>query len=726
MSLAQTTYSDSYPLGVRRNPWPEADLYPILPPPAGAGWCRDRERQSPENPSPIGQGPRAPHCPILVEEALPRTAVDQRLVQAAAGIQRAEARIVDAAATFLAVLHDRRSHEKLDFSSFSDMSREALGMDPRTARNRVALGKLLSSKPSIRQAFLDGKVSACQLLVLRPVMTDDNEAFWLEQCSRLTVRELTRRVREARKVNGVMNEEPDEDASTASVSFEAPPAVWVAWDLAMETARKMLGWEAPIYKCVEAVLAEAAPGGFPDECNKAPAPGGSRSGTVVHSENRPEEARSWSAADLVPATPIASRSLRRARTTLEQVADVLEDIDDLIDVSPAASPRLLIARVQSLQAIERPLRVLLGRVLRDLVATGAIYRLGYLRVAEFVEDRLHVSQRTGRTLVRECEIYSDCPALEEAVAIGRIGLRQAILIHRFSPRDAIDAFIARAADVFCRQFVREMRLVEKLQDLGLFRFAGPLPAHDLEKALFRELAGRGWTSAELDSKLRQLGLKRPDDSSPDPAVNRILMLRLEFLVDLLLLVSRDDAESRFDDVAAPGGWQPFAATDSAADDNGVAGQFRPVKRLGFTGPEPVVRHLRAAIGEIREAHGSVPTWFCVLTLLREALAAWNEHDPDTTPTQVRILERDGYLCQVPGCSSRRNLEVHHVQFRSQGGANQKDNLITMCHAHHAHMLHKGGLRVTGAAPHDLRWEMGRAGGSAPLWVLHGERVVARG
>jgi hypothetical protein len=39
------------------------------------------------------------------------------------------------------------------------------------------------------------------------------------------------------------------------------------------------------------------------------------------------------------------------------------------------------------------------------------------------------------------------------------------------------------------------------------------------------------------------------------------------------------------------------------------------------------------------------------------------------------------------------------------------------------MLHKGGLKVTGAAPHDLLWEMGRADGHAPFWVLHGEKLL---
>lgn len=41
-----------------------------------------------------------------------------------------------------------------------------------------------------------------------------------------------------------------------------------------------------------------------------------------------------------------------------------------------------------------------------------------------------------------------------------------------------------------------------------------------------------------------------------------------------------------------------------------------------------------------------------------------------------ILERDGYLCLE--CGVGENLEVHHVLYRSCGGKDTEDNLITLC------------------------------------------------
>jgi hypothetical protein len=43
-----------------------------------------------------------------------------------------------------------------------------------------------------------------------------------------------------------------------------------------------------------------------------------------------------------------------------------------------------------------------------------------------------------------------------------------------------------------------------------------------------------------------------------------------------------------------------------------------------------------------------------------------------------ILKRDRFRCQVPGCRCRRNLEVHHIIWRSKGGCDEHWNLITLC------------------------------------------------
>jgi 5-methylcytosine-specific restriction endonuclease McrA len=41
-----------------------------------------------------------------------------------------------------------------------------------------------------------------------------------------------------------------------------------------------------------------------------------------------------------------------------------------------------------------------------------------------------------------------------------------------------------------------------------------------------------------------------------------------------------------------------------------------------------------------------------------------------------VLRRDSWRCQI--CGSRQNLHVHHKQLRSQQGADDDLNLITLC------------------------------------------------
>lgn len=47
----------------------------------------------------------------------------------------------------------------------------------------------------------------------------------------------------------------------------------------------------------------------------------------------------------------------------------------------------------------------------------------------------------------------------------------------------------------------------------------------------------------------------------------------------------------------------------------------------------------------------------------------------------QVLERDGWRCQV--CGSMQNLQVHHLNFRSQSGDDEEQNLITLCAECHA-------------------------------------------
>jgi hypothetical protein len=61
-------------------------------------------------------------------------------------------------------------------------------------------------------------------------------------------------------------------------------------------------------------------------------------------------------------------------------------------------------------------------------------------------------------------------------------------------------------------------------------------------------------------------------------------------------------------------------------------------------------------------------------------------------TRRKVHHRDQQQCQVPGCRSHHNLDIHHIIHREDGGTNEMSNLVTLCEAHHlAH--HEGTLRI---------------------------------
>lgn len=69
----------------------------------------------------------------------------------------------------------------------------------------------------------------------------------------------------------------------------------------------------------------------------------------------------------------------------------------------------------------------------------------------------------------------------------------------------------------------------------------------------------------------------------------------------------------------------------------------------------------------------------------------------------RVLERDGGLCLVPGCT-RAADHAHHVWQRARGGPDEPWNLASLCAPHHLVAIHGGFLRVRGRAPHALVWK----------------------
>ena len=88
-----------------------------------------------------------------------------------------------------------------------------------------------------------------------------------------------------------------------------------------------------------------------------------------------------------------------------------------------------------------------------------------------------------------------------------------------------------------------------------------------------------------------------------------------------------------------------------------------------------------------------------------ATLSWMLHDRDGTVLDVgrrrrkptaalrrAVRERDKCRCRFPGCESRR-VDLHHIQYWSNGGKTKLTNLISLCKRHHT-LVHDRGFLIS--------------------------------
>lgn len=116
-----------------------------------------------------------------------------------------------------------------------------------------------------------------------------------------------------------------------------------------------------------------------------------------------------------------------------------------------------------------------------------------------------------------------------------------------------------------------------------------------------------------------------------------------------------------------------------------------VPEFDFSAPREVAALFRAMVARVG-----------LEAMLDEALATWLSMRGRVHP----VVRRDGYRCSVPVCTARRNLQVHHVVFRSRGGGDEAENLTTLCAWHHLRGVHEGRIAIDGRAPDGLVYTLG--------------------
>jgi len=700
---------------------------------------------------------RAPPGPRLRRSAMhrcdPLTRIAAELVAGAMAVRPLEALLLRAEAEALAYLATGRGFQRLGFASLGDLGQELLDLRPRTVRERLLLHRLLSDGETVEQAFLEGRLSSCQVLALSPVLQEGAEEDvegWIQEARDLPVRELRRRLRRAQGQTG-----PSVEGRV--ISFRAPRSFAAIFDQMMELGSLQLGREAARYECIEAILAEAGRSGWGEVEEEEEK---SRSGAAATKLGRTGEQNRMRPGPIGSQPRVSEESLRRARETLELLHEYLGDVRELMDSSSASDPEDALLRLVQLRRLRAPLRMLLARLLHDLRATRGMRCLGFDRLYDFVTHQLGLSERCGRDLAEESFLFEDYPALGAAYGRGEIGVCQAHLINSLIPGRRLRAFLVRARELTYRQFAREVRFALRLRRYApsvAAGFPGPLPQAGLEEALIERLCGSyGWTEKGIERVMRKRRLKLPEGEGPhgrepsqDPAENPLLMDRLEALLELLGASLSDDA-NRQTSATRPcqqgegiTDWIERSREESGGSGcGGSEGCADPIDAnrqtsatcscqqgegiIRFWAPREVAADWSAAIESMRKEYSvDLPVWAAALLIFAPVAGEWSQQDPEKRPVQEAVLIRDSYRCRFPGCTARSWLEVHHVKSRGQGGSDRAWNKLSLCHVHHQHVIHRGYARVKGRAPHALHWEIGCRVGRPPLLTLKGEKVTRR-
>ncbi|MBW2274275.1 MAG: HNH endonuclease [Deltaproteobacteria bacterium] len=156
-------------------------------------------------------------------------------------------------------------------------------------------------------------------------------------------------------------------------------------------------------------------------------------------------------------------------------------------------------------------------------------------------------------------------------------------------------------------------------------------------------------------------------------------------------------------------------------------------QLCFTAPRSVTRLFHAVLATVQrrieraEQRASSPSE-ALDCMLEHVFEEWGRYR--RVPARYRIHERDGWRCAVPGCSGYRDLQVHHIEYRSRGGNDAPENLVTLCAWHHLRATHGRAhhgavMSCRGKAPRGLRFSLGLRETGPPLAVYRsGDRVVA--
>jgi HNH endonuclease len=296
----------------------------------------------------------------------------------------------------------------------------------------------------------------------------------------------------------------------------------------------------------------------------------------------------------------------------------------------------------------------IGALARRIFEANGWRRLGYASELQYGRERVGCSVASLRARITLSRRSKRLPGVTEAVVAGEVRYEAAARVARVSTSKTVDAWLARATQRTVRHLREEVEVIEMIAratgDPGVLEYGPPddelfAAAKDLERTV-------------LSGKVFQMsgGPEPPparDDDDREPSTERLrpgaghVTLRLRLTEETY--------------------WH-WKAVEKAFRRSRVAGTF-----VGF-----LCATFHWTWGSLGKRHAG---------------------------SQAALLRRDLYRCTNPVCGGRE-VEDHHIVFRSRGGSDALENRTCLCPRCHHRGVHEGKLRATPPAP-GITWLIGR-------------------
>jgi hypothetical protein len=341
-----------------------------------------------------------------------------------------------------------------------------------------------------------------------------------------------------------------------------------------------------------------------------------------------------------------------------------------------------------------------ARWLRVADAEGAWRKLGYVHALEYLEEVFGYRPRTAKDRLRVARALGDMPQLEKELANGTLNYSVVRELSRVAKPSTVGRWIERARG-------KNLREVEQIvsgrkkgddpddapdPDLVDHRVTLELDAvhhalwRDLRKGLAEEF-GRSLDDKELVAEIhaRAFGMSSSVREMPTDGSSPIAASSTAFVPEM-----RADRSSPIE----------ASTTTNAIEVVDAAARQAPRRLIHVSTCPDCRRAWRDGAGiRMQISAQAFERAKC------DALVCDDDRETRVTsgiPERIRrkVMERDGYKCTFPGCRSARNLEVHHVEHREDGGDHDPPNLTTLCAGHHQHH-HDGVITIAGRAPDAL-------------------------